>query len=233
MSADNKRLSKFFKDNWVITLFSTMFGVIAGLYLTDYYEDQQLNRSKLSALEMVKQEIANNKETLSTYDSICRSIYDKSSYVFSKMNTNKEIFVSKDSVEVFKSKSDGIIEDLEFESSSTYTDKLRVRGDMNMFVGSKLALVDLNDVIWKSYKQTNYVNVTDFSCITSIEELYQFQTKNNATNSDWMDYLMQGHFLRGEEELAEFMFKWVKALEMNEILLNAYNNIEVIFEDCK
>ncbi|MEO1030374.1 MAG: hypothetical protein AAFX55_03165 [Bacteroidota bacterium] len=233
MSSERKRFAKFFKDNWVITLFSTMFGVIAGLYLTDYYEVQQLNKSKLSALEMVKQEIANNKETLSTYDSICRSIYHKSSYVFSKMNTNKEIFVSKDSVEVFKMKSDGIIENLEFESNSTYTDKLRVRGDMNMFVGSKLALVDLNDVIWKSYKQTNFVNVTDFSCITSIEELYQFQTKNNATNSDWMDCLMQGHFLRGEEELAEFMFKWVKALEMNEILLNAYSNTEVIFEDCK
>ncbi len=226
------KLSKFFKDNWVITLFSTMFGIIAGLYLNAYYEDKQLNESKRDALEMVKQEITNNQETLLAYDSICRSIYNKSSYVFSKMNANNEIFVSKDSVDVFKKRSSGVIENLKFESNSKHKGKLQARGDMNLFVGSKLALVDLNDVIWRSYKQTNYINVTSFSCITAIEELYQFQTKNNLANADWMDHLMQGHFLQGEEELSEFMFMWLKALEMNQILLNAYNNSDTIFKEC-
>ena len=226
------KLSKLFKDNWVVTLFSTMFGIIVGLYITDYYEGRALNKAKLSALKMVKQEIRNNKETLVVFDSICSTMYSKSSYVFSKMNADNEIFVHKDSVDMFIKQSKGMIDNLKFEPSAKYKDKLRARGDMNMFVGSKLALVDLNDVIWQSYKQTNYINVTSFTCITAIEELYQFQTKNNRTNSQWMDYLMQGHFLLGEDELNEFMFMWVKALEMNDILINAYTNADNIFKDC-
>ena len=230
MAKINFSLKKFLISNWFVTLFSTMLGVIAGLYLTDHYDDVQLNKSKLNALEMVKQEIENNKETLFVYDSICRSMYDKSSYVFSKMNADNEIYIDKDSIEVFKKKSEGMIGNMTFEPSTI--DKLQVRGDMNMFVSSKLALVDLNDVIWQSYKQTNYINATNFNCITSLEELYQFQAKNNTFNREWMNQLMKGYFLQGEKELDEFMFSWVKALEINLILLNAYDNTESIFKNC-
>ncbi len=224
--------SSFFKDNWVITLFSTMFGVIAGLYLTDYYNDKQLNDSKLSALAMVKQEINQNKENLLVYDSICRKMYHRTAYVFSKINVAREILIHKDSTEVFEEKSDGIIENIKFEEYSKNKNIIQVRGEMNLFVGSKLALLDLNDVIWESYKQTNYINVTSFNCMTALEELYQFQQENNKVNKYWLDDLMKGSFLQGEEKLNEFMLKWNRAIEMNEILLNTYQSTASIFKDC-
>ncbi|WP_299114548.1 hypothetical protein [uncultured Winogradskyella sp.] len=226
------KLSKFFKDNWVITLFSTMFGVIAGLYLTDYYNNSQLNEAKQNALSMVMQEINNNKAELIVYDSICRKMYERSSYVFSKLNNDQEIFIHKDSTKLFEEKSDGIIEDLKFEKYLKHKDTVRVRGEMNMFVGSKLALLDLNDVIWQSYKQTNYIDITGFDCITGLEEVYQFQRKNNSVNKDWLNQLMHGAFLQGDQQLNEFMLLWSRALGSNETLINAYSATEVIFENC-
>ncbi|WP_299366233.1 hypothetical protein [Winogradskyella sp.] len=226
------KLSRFFKDNWVITLFSTMFGVIAGLYLTDYYEDRRLNKSKLNALEMVKQEIKNNKEELIAYDSICRSMYHRSSYVLSKINAENQIFIHKDSIEIFRRNANGIIENLEFETNVSHKNTVQVRGDMTMLVRSKLALVDLNDVIWQSYKQTNYINVTSFNCITSLEELYQFQAKNNLANKEWLDLLLKGSFLQGKDQLDEFILAWNNAIEMNTILLGTYDSLDDIFKNC-
>jgi len=233
MASKKIKFSKFFKDNWVITLFSTMFGVIAGLYLTDYYEGKQLNESKENAIIMVKQEIDNNREELLRYDSICRRMYERSSYVFSKMNANIEIFIHKDSTKIFEENSDGIIEDLRFEDYLKHRDTVQVKGEMNMFVGSKLALLDLNDVIWQSYKQTDYMNITSFTCITGLEEVYQFQQKNNNVNKEWLGELTSGSFLQSEAQLSEFMFLWDKALAVNQTLLNTYDSLDAIFKDCK
>lgn len=48
---------KVLKSNWVVTIMSTMIGVIIGLYLTNYNESQKLNKAQQTAFEMVNKSL--------------------------------------------------------------------------------------------------------------------------------------------------------------------------------
>lgn len=232
MGKSKQRLSLFFKDNWVVTLFSTMFGVIAGIYLTGYFEERSLIVSKQNALEMVKQEIEQNRLALTAYDSTSRDSFEKTSYIFPKINEEKEILISKDSIEAFKAKSGGMISKLTFEPIIDDVNKVKVRGDLTLFINNKLVLLDLNSVIWQSYKQTNFLNVTSFECMTDIEELYLFQDNYNALNKKWSEEFTGGQFLASKDRLDNFMGLWENLLDMNTLLINTYKMTDETFKDC-
>ncbi|GGI55856.1 hypothetical protein [Winogradskyella haliclonae] len=232
MAKTKLSLSKILISNWFITLFSTMLGVIGGLYLSNHFENKKLIDSKQNAIFMIKKELENNNEQLHIFDSISRQAYDKTSYVFSKMNPNYNIFIHKDSLNRFKEKSLGMVDNIETKPHKISRDSIQIKGDMNLEIGSKLAVLDLNDIVWNSYKQTNYMDVTSFDCVTSLEELYKLQHNNNTVNNDLMDLLTKAYFLKGEDQLADFMLQWQKALQMNSFLLNAYSSTEEILSNC-
>ncbi|WP_299225580.1 hypothetical protein [uncultured Psychroserpens sp.] len=215
-------ISKFLKSNWVITLTSTMIGVIIGLYLTNYNESQKLEDDQEIAFDMVKQELKKNDNALKAYDSISRIMFKKASYVFSRMNEDYEIYISKDSVSKFKEKSKDIVTDITVEAVPNDKNKVKVKGEMTLNVDSKLVILDLNNIIWESYKQTNFLNLTDFECITALEELYQLQDSYNDDNRKWVNAFINGSLFEGYDEMVEFMRLWEKLLTMNDILLNMY-----------
>jgi len=231
MTKQSFSISKFLTNDWVITIISTMVGVIVGLYLTNYNEDQKLKNAQQKAFDMVTKELKKNKDVLTVYDSICDIAYQKSSYVFSLMTTNKELFIPKDSIEIFKKLSKGMINDITIEET-TKKDSVRIRGEMDLTLTSKLAVLDLNHVIWESYKQTNFLNATNFECVIQLEELYQFQDNYNEVNRRFVNMLTEGVFLKGESQLNEFMMLWNKVITMNKALLNVYDNYTENPIDC-
>ncbi len=233
MAAKRFSISNFLKSNWVITLTSTMFGVIIGLYLTNSNEARKLREAQQTAFEMVKRELAKNQEALEVYDSISRNTYKRAKYVFSKMTNQKEIFIPKDSIDVFKTQSGGIINDLTIETATDRAGQMRVRGEMDLTLHSKLTILDLNDVIWESYKQTDFLNVTNFECVTALEEIYQFQESYNDSNRQWVDGLVNGSFLYGEDQLDRFMMLWKKSIKMSELLLRMYEMNGNILLECE
>lgn len=199
---------KVLKSNWVVTIMSTMIGVVIGLYLTNYNESQKLNKAQQTAFEMVKQELNKNHETLIAYDSISTNTYHNATYVFSQVNNDFKIVIHKASIPEFETNSKGIMNNVVFEALPEVEDSVRVRGEMNLNLNSKLALIDLNNVIWESYKQTDFLNVTNFECVTALEELYQFQDTHNSLNRRWMNEFSEGAFLKGKLQLSEFMILW-------------------------
>ncbi len=61
------KIPKIFKNEWTVTLVSTMLGVIFGLYSTHYFENKQLQEAKNNALEEVRKEISKNEVSLKKY----------------------------------------------------------------------------------------------------------------------------------------------------------------------
>ena len=62
-----KRLSN---SNWVITLLSTMIGVILGFYLTNSNESRKLETDRINAVALLGDEIDENHKKLKEFDSV-------------------------------------------------------------------------------------------------------------------------------------------------------------------
>ncbi len=232
MAKFNFSIRKFLISNWFVTLFSTMFGILAGLYISDYFEKKQLKSEQQEAFKMIKQEIRNNHQVLQDFDSISRLLFSRTSFILPKLNENNQLFIHKDSLDAFKEKSKNAIANMSFEKDAKHPNMLRVRGDMELFLNSKLAIITLNDVAWNSYKQTNYMSITSFNCITAIEELYKIQDNRNLKNRDWLSLFFKREFMVNEDKRNSFMESWRIALDTNTILLNFYDSIDDMFSDC-
>ena len=77
-----------FNNAWFVTLISTMVGIIAGLYITNYFENNRLHTAKENALHQVESELRDNHKMLEIFHEQLASKYKPVGYLLSNLNDN-------------------------------------------------------------------------------------------------------------------------------------------------
>ncbi|WP_438989198.1 hypothetical protein [Polaribacter sp.] len=225
-----KKYIKFVSSNWVITLTSTMIGVILGLYLNGYYENKSLAEDKKKAITQVFTEISENKKSLKNYHDLIIKNYNQINYIFSKLNNDFEIIVHKDSTNLFISKTKALFTFAKSEKINSNFAK--IRGDLNFNVDSPLMISSLSQITWQAYKQTNFLAITNFKCLKHIEIIYELQKEVNELNKLWVKKVLNGEFTQDIIIRNKFMSDWRSLLLRQSVLLKAYKMNDDILKNC-
>lgn len=224
------KFAGFIKSNWFITLFSTMIGVVLGFYLTNKGEESKLLKKKENAIKYVANELNENKIILKEYGKVLDKSFDQVDYLFSIPKKNKEIIIHKDSLQSFKTRTQDIFT---FEKSREVSDNnIQIHGKFNFQLNSRLVAVDLSNVIWNSYKQTEYLSETNFKCVTDLEALYNLTAQFNTLNKNWRRKLLTGRFFESRETTREFLIQWKELIYHKHLLLQMYDSSDTIIKSC-
>jgi uncharacterized membrane-anchored protein YhcB (DUF1043 family) len=224
------RLSNPFKSNWLLTLVSTMLGVVAGFYLTNYGSEKALANAQQKALQAVYEELADNRSTLTDYQQILSGKYQASAAVFSHINEGLELLVPKDSLQSFLKKSEAIFT-LQ-QAKDTLPNTLKLKGNLNLDINSKLMVSNLSSIVWSSYKQTQYLSITPFECISQIETIHDLQERFNDRNNLWKNTFFEGQFMQSVESRQQFLNQWAKLLSELELIMKLLNSSDEILQSC-
>jgi hypothetical protein len=224
-------LKTILNSNWFITLSSTILGIVIGIYLTNFSNHRSLLHKKDLAVEQVMLEIKENHEDLKDYYGQLSQAYPSFDYMLDKLNADGEIIIAKDSLEVFQ----GAMADIfVYENNRAVgSDSLKISGELSVAFDSKLSFSKLSSVVWDAYKQTDYLSVTDFECITSIQFIYDLQEEVNALNRRWINTLFLGNFMDKPEATRSFMVDWKTLLQKQQLLLDVYEPSAQAMEDCQ
>lgn len=207
-----------------MTLFSTMIGIIAGLYITNSYENRKLQRAKSDALEQVVLEIEVNRDTLQTYQDTLQVLYDACAYAFPHLSNGEEgdlqVIIHKDSLEVFIEKTKSVIT---YENSEPYSiDSLKIKGTLGIFFSGKLILADLSQITWEAYKQSSLLSITSFECLVALEDTYTLQQDVTSLNREFIQLLFSQEFMFADRTRNSFLILWRNLLLKQQALLNLY-----------
>ncbi len=226
-----KKIRSIVQSNWFVTLFSTMFGVVFALLLTNTCERHTLNRGKAEAMQRVVEELEQNQARLTSYHRDLERGYNALTYLFSSLNDDNELIIPADQLEAFKEKTDSLVT----IDSIIYldNDRIEINGEMDYNFRSQLIVVSLSSVIWKSFKETAFLSITKFECITNLEFVYEFQEIVNQKNKQWATrFLGLEGFIGDIERRNSFFNLWAELLQTQKGLLEIYDDSRVIFESC-
>lgn len=218
------------RSNWLITLVSTMLGVVAGFYLSNYGAERALHKAQQKALEAVKQELNENQGLLQEYQEIMLTKFTATRLVFGSINKDFELVVPKDSMDSFIQKTQSIFT---YQShKDTLQGQVKLQGDVNVDINNKLVVSNLSSVVWSSYKQTEFLSITPFGCISDIETIHDMQTRFNQRNNTWKSSFFEGRFMGDTQARAEFLQQWQSLVFELELLLKMLNLSEKAIGEC-
>ncbi len=230
MKIKTNRLFSIFTGNGFITFTSTIIGVFVGIYLTDFYNRQSQLKARDDAFKQVSKEISTNADLLKDYRDTLQISFERLNYFNTKLNNDLKIIIHKDSLLVFKNKLKGV---LTVENTALHnSDSIQVRGDLNLNINSNLILFDLQTVIWSTFKQTDYLSLTPFDCISNIESIYNLFNDFNTSNLALRNNLLDGKYMTDKQSIALFLKDFKKILFKHEILINMCDANKNLFEDC-
>jgi len=196
-------LKSLLKSDWIITLTSTILGLFIGLYLSNYNDNLNLEKGKESAYKQVMNEMDNNFVKLTDYNNAIETAYNDFMYLSSYYNDEMDIVIHKDSLNSINQKLDGTLVVNEYESDLIHQDSIVV--SFNYSISSNLIVMDLHTVAWVTYKQTDYMSLTAFSCITSIQDHYNHFESFNIQNKEWRNNKITFNYMKDKESYNEFL----------------------------
>lgn len=223
-------LPNFSNSNWFITLVSTTIGVFLGFYLNNYSINRKLQEDKENAFASVTEELKENKNLLTEYDTILKSKYDVIDYLFTKIDDDFKIIIPEDSVSSFKEKTKSVFIFEKYDKKENGL--VEVRGNLNLEINSKLVISNLSHIVWDSYKQTNYLSLTDFNCISELESMHVLTEQFNVKNRKWTRVLFEGKLLQTKDSRDAFMYEWKNLIQEEQLLLDYYGYIDTILLEC-
>lgn len=225
-------MKNLFNNQWFRTILSTMIGIIAGLYITNAFENRKLVKAKNAALEQVSIEITNNRDTLQIYQDTLTSLFNACEYVFPLIDDDEGIIIHKDSLDSFIHQSKRIF--IYTKSESQSADSLVAKGELSLYVTNKLVLLDLTRVTWDAFLNANLQSVTPFECLRDVEDLYTLQNDIVEVNKRWRDSLFGQEFIEKSDSRNSFLALWRMLLLKQRVLLQFYEAFEEeeIMENC-
>lgn len=225
-----KRISKITNSDWTITLVSTMLGIFLGLYFTNIFENRKLINAKENALEQVHNELTDNKNLLDEYYAITNEKFKSITKFLTFVNEDGELITHKDSLNSFKENSKSIFEYVESEPLDG--GQIKIKGSLNLSIESMLLAKKLSHIVWDSYKQTNFMTVTPFECLTGIEPIYELQNEVNDLNAKWKETFYKGDFMTSKNSRSDFMKLWKQLLLRQKLLLQFYGVTDEVMKKC-
>ncbi len=218
---------KLLQNAWIITLSSSVIGIFIGIYLTNFFAQRQLRKDKEKAIYQVLKEISENRQTLLQYHDTLRVKYEAFTYLIPYLHAETDgIVIHKDSLLTFKERTASIVQIEALEEVSP--DRIRISGeaDLTLNANSTIILTGLSDVIWQVYKTTDYFSITEFQCLTTLENLYGLQENFNLDNKTFIDQFLSKQFLTSEPGSYGFKDQWERMLLKQQALLNFFERIE-------
>ncbi|MEM6687598.1 MAG: hypothetical protein AAF617_17605 [Bacteroidota bacterium] len=216
---------------WFVTLISTMVGIIAGLYITSYFQENKLYTAKEKALSQVKEELYDNRELLKDFYEKLEEKFEPISFVFSFLNEERDLVIHKDSLSSFLAQTKLVFD---FRKSIPVDQShIELQGDLNFNLDSGLMGKNLSNIVWDSFKQTDFLNITDFTCITDIEAFYVLQKEINRKTENWKNLLYKTDYTRSKEAGDDFISTWQVLLFNQKLLLDYYESIDDVLDNCK
>ena len=225
-----RKLAKFLSSSWTITLSATMIGVLSAIFLDGYFEESKLQAEKNKAMKEVRRELDNNVEELKDYQAILKSQLEAYTYMFSIINNGMDVILEGKDIREFRERSRAFFS----MTDSVLLDdgKYQIKGEMNLDLNSRLSVISLSDVSWKSYKQTNYLSITSFQCLSEVEALYDLQEQVNLLNKEWTRQFFRGDHIRKPEIRADFITTWRNLIFRQDLLLEFYELKQLILKNC-
>lgn len=223
-------LSHLFSSSSLAMLFSTMIGVIAGIYLTNYIDKRQLIKDKNVAMEMVLKEVKGNEVDLRSYFEEQKKKYSGLTYISPFLDIEEEqIIIPKDSLESFKVRAKDVFTLASIDPIDK--NRLELRGDLEIFLdpGSAVLFSGLSSVVWESYKRKNFLQVTKLSCISNLEELYKFQEIFEIDNRALVKGILEGEMVH---DVSGFLRQWNIFLLKQKTLLEMFEASDQVLQDC-
>jgi hypothetical protein len=217
---------------WFVTLISTMIGIIAGLYITNYFENNRLYVAKQKALEQVNIELKDNYELLKDFHGKLSEQYEPIYIVFSNLNDNMDLVIHKDSLQNFLKSTEKVFA---YDTFTTVdATQIELHGDLNFNLEAVgLMARNLSSIVWDSYKQTDFLSITSFNCMTDVETFYVLQNEINTMTETWKNQLYKTAFVQNDKAAEEFMNNWRVLLLKQNLLLEYYKSIDDIVALCK
>ncbi len=230
MKGQLKRIFKIFSSNGLITFTSTILGVFIGIYVTDFYNRQSQLKARNDAFEQVEKEISNNTRLLIDYRDTLKVSFDRLKYFNSKLSDEFQIIIHKDSLPNFKRRLTSVL--VVEKTMPIGNDSLRVSGDFNLNIKSNLVVFDLQTVIWNTFKQTNYLSLTPFTCISNIEKIYNLFLDFNSTNIVLRNNLLDGNYMKDKNAIRRFERDFRKILFKHDLLIKMCESSKDLMQNC-
>lgn len=225
------KIKKLWKSTWFVTMTSSIIGIVFGIYLTSYLQNRSLVREQKHAMSRVFQELKQNKENLQEcYDTLTlkhNGFKYFAPYLIDIITDEKEDFViHKDSLDLFKQQTRSIVL---VESIESIADSIKIDGEFNLQinVGSPILLTGLSHIIWDVYRNTDFLSITDFDCLSELETIYALKERLRAENKLFVDNLLSinNTAFQTDEKVEELMSQWENLLREQEMLLNGLQRI--------
>lgn len=232
--SDSKKysLKKIANSSWFITLVSTMFGIIVGLYLTNYNEQRKLAAEKAEAFHIVMDELEDNYHNLKKFNDSLQVYYDPFIYVMTYlMIEEEEIIIPNDSLDIFIEKTKKVFTYIDAEPHNAK--ELKVNGTLEIEFYSNILFADLSHIVWDTYKQGDFMSITAFSCLREIDKIYQYQATVDEINQRWSKKLLELQFEINTTILVSFINDWTLMLQKYKMLLEFYESRNATLENCK
>ncbi|MGH1387556.1 hypothetical protein [Kordia sp.] len=216
---------------WFVTLISTMIGIISGLYITSYFENNRLLDAKENALKQVESELKENYSLLKDFNEKLIEKYEPVGIVLSNLDKKMNLVIHKDSLKSFQLNTSTVFK---YDSFTAVDEtQIQLHGDFNFNIEAGLMGKKLSSIVWNSYKQTNYLSITNFKCLTAIEAFYELQEEVNERTIIWKNELYQAGFTANKRAIEKFKNAWRMLLLQQKLLLDYYEYIDDILANCK
>ncbi|MFK7749643.1 MAG: hypothetical protein AB8B65_14700 [Kordia sp.] len=216
---------------WFVTLISTMIGIISGLYITSYFENDRLHNAKENALQQVENELKENQILLKDFNEKLNKKHKPVGVLLSKIDDEMNLIIHKDSLESFKSKTSKVFHYTSF--TAVDATQIKLHGSFDFKIEAGLMGKKLSSIVWNSYKQTNYLSITSFKCLTDIETFYELQEEVNVQTATWKKEFYQAGLIGNKQAVKKFMYAWEMLLLQQKLLLDYYGFIDEVLAKCK
>ncbi len=220
----------FFLSDWTVTLIATMLGVFAAIILDGYFEEKSLVEDQKDALLKVEKELADNESELQVYHDDLQEKHDSFQFIFSVVNDSMDIILPINEISEFRLKTRSFFEMT--DSTLLRNGMYKISGDMNFNIESKLIISPLSSVTWNTYKQTNYLSVTSFDCLSDMELIYNIQEEVNAINKVWSSMFFKGSYISDPVTRDEFLTVWDNLLMHQKLLFDLYQSRDETLKSC-
>jgi len=222
-----KRIKKITKSSLWRDLTITIIGVILGLMITNLYEKNQLKQEHKKALEQVLDEVRDNQKVLTEFYEQLHSKFEAFRILDLHMIDgiddidDVKVLVHKDSIDLFLKQVEPVFKSDRLESFKK--DTLRVGGDFEIYVGSRILGGKLRNSVWNAFsRQPDFLSLTDFNTIADLEQIHALQMELNKQTNEWKDSLFKD-LPAGQKEREKFLLDWFLLIANQNNLLAAYN----------
>jgi len=219
-------LARIFRNSWTITIFSTMIGVFAGIYLNGLFKESSLNRQLRIAMEKIEQEITSNEKIIVENYKQNLKYFEISKFIFQNLNTDGDLVLASGDMTKFRLKHPEVL--VNIDSVYVKNDIYKYSGELNFELNPPS--LTISNIAWVTFKNSQLTSNTNYDCLYYLEMIDNLQNELIKENATMLKYFM-GQSEKGEKG-AQFITQYQLLLDIEKALIDSYNSHKEVLEKC-